>query len=450
MEHRSEFYRELAALAIPIILQNLLSAAVGAADTLMLNYVGQTALSAASLANQIAFVLSLFFTGLTAGEAVLMAQYLGKQDAENTSRIFFIAFRLSAVVSLCFAAAAILTPEFLMRLFTSDPDLCRQGGIYLRIVGFSYLFSSFSQVYLASLKARKRVRTSALISVVTLCANVLLNAVVLFGLFGVPPMGIFGVALATVLSRGLEAAVCGVHWSRTKTIGWFGRGARQLSQSFWKVTLPITLEGFVWGGAMAVLAAIMGRMGSDAVAANSVASSIQNTATVASFGFAEAGAILLGNDLGKGSLSQAKVHSRQLMKVAVISGAICCGMMLIAERPITGILNLSDQGITYFSVMYRLLSVNVIFAAITYTLLCGIFPAGGDTRFGLYCDGAVMWGFCVLLGSIAAFVLKWDPIWVFVLINLDELVKTPVVLIRLKKDTWLVNLTQPAEDGGQK
>lgn len=442
MEHDKVFVRDLGKLALPIILQNLLSTAVGAADTLMLNAVGQTALSATALANQVQFVLSLFFAGLTSGTGIMMAQYLGKGDTDGASRTFSQAMKLSIGVSFCFGLAAMAVPSLLMRLFTNDGQLVEIGSVYLRIVGLSYLFSSFSQVYLASLKARRKARVSAEISVFTLLLNVCLNAVFIFGLLGVPRMGVTGVAIATVMARFAELVVCLVGLCRTKELRWHWQVPDSIRSSFLKVSLPITFEGFAWGGAMAVLSAIMGRMGSDAVAANSVASTIQSIATVASFGFAEAGAILLGGDLGQGKLQEAKSHSVQLLRISVISGVICCAVMLLMEKPVSMWLNLTPQAMEYFSVMYKLLSVNVIFAAITYTMLCGIFPAGGDTRFGFYCDGAVMWGVCVLLGSIGAFVLDLNPIWVFVLTNIDELTKTPIVLKRYFKYRWLVNLTE--------
>lgn len=202
------------------------------------------------------------------------------------------------------------------------------------------------------------------------------------------------------------------------------------------------LQGFVWGGAMAVLSAIMGRLGSDVVAANSVASSIQSLATVASFGLAEAGCILLGHSLGKGKLAQAKKDSRTLLKVSVGAGVVCCLLMLLAENPVVSLLRFHDTAIGYFRVMYKMLAVNGVFAAVTYTTLNGIFPSGGYTKYGLYLDGAVMWGFCVLLGSLTAFVFRLPPLAVFVIVNLDEAIKTPIVLLQYAKGKWINNLTE--------
>lgn len=436
-----EFTKNLSMLAIPIILQNLLSTAVGTADTFMLNFIGQAQLSAVALANQVQFVLSLFFMGLTAGTGIMMAQYLGKEDRGAVNSIFRLALRLTLTVSFIFSLAAVASPQVIMRIFTNERELIQIGSTYLRIVGISYLLSAFPQVYLVTLKTTRKVRKSVVISAATLLINVGLNAVFIFGLLGMPRMGVIGVALATVIARGIELGICILDLALTKVVSLKGHSEKNLKQDFLRITYPITIQGFVWGGAMAVLHAIMGRMGSDAVAANSVAAVIQNVATVASFGLAEGGAILLGNELGKGNFDTAKQHARILMKSSVTSGIVCCVLMLLMEKPVTMVLHLTPQALVYFGVMYKLLSVNVIFAAITYTLLCGVFTAGGDTKFGLYLDGAVMWGFCVLLGSITAFLLKWNPIWVFVVINLDEIIKTPIVLKRYYQNKWINNIT---------
>lgn len=439
------FYHELRILALPIILQNLLSAAIGSADTLMLNFIGQTELAAVSLANQLLFVLTLFFTGLTASTGIMMAQYLGKNDTEKASQIFGIACKFAYGVCVLFCFAAIMIPDKVMFILTNEMVLIQEGSKYLRIVGISYLFMGFSQIYLATLKAMKMARKSMCITVFTLLVNLVLNAVVIFGLFGLPKLGIIGVAIATCIARMLEFVVCIVDWKVHEYVSFSRAADKLLQKDFVKIVFPMTMQGFVWGGAMAIMSAIMGHMGEDAVAANSVASVIQNIATVASAGIAEAGAILLGNDLGNSQFDVAKKHAGKIVRVAVLCGVIGCIIMLLAEYPVTQILTLTYEAKGYLSIMYKILSVNVIFVAITYTMLCGVFPAGGDTRYGLYIDGIVMWTL-VILGSLAAYIWKCNPLIVFIILNVDELVKTPFVTWKYYKWDWIKNVTRKEEE----
>lgn len=154
----------------------------------------------------------------------------------------------------------------------------------------------------------------------------------------------------------------------------------------------------------------LGHLGSDIVAANSVASSIQSIARVTSIGLADAGAILLGNDLGRDDFSKAKNHSRQLTLIALTAGIGGSFLMLLTMWPVTNLLILTDTK-QYLTVMYCILAVNVIFAAITYCMLCGIFAAGGDTRFGMFLDGITM---CSLITvGYLAFRMDFSPLLIF-------------------------------------
>lgn len=440
MKESKQFYQDLSKLALPIIIQNLLSTAIGTADTLMLNVVGQNEMAAVSLANQVYFILNLFFVGLNGGTGILMAQYLGKKQADKVSDIFSMAFRMAGIVCVIFSGLTFFCPEILMMLLTNDATLISLGCDYLRIAGVSYLVLCFIEPYLITLKTSKQSGKSMLISSFTLCLNFFLNAVFIFGIGGVPKLGIKGVALATLIARLAELAICFVDFRKSKMVRCSWSSERSLWKKFFEVSSPMALQGFAWGGAMAVMSAIMGHLGADVVAANSVASVIQSIATVACFGLADAGAILLGNDLGSEQFEVAKNHGASLLKIAIVFGIAGCSNMLFAEVPIRSMLTLTETAEQYFHVMYLVLAINAIFAAITYTILCGILPSGGATKYCFILDGVVMWTL-VVLGSIAAFVLKLEPLMVFLILNIDELVKTPLVLMKYHKGDWIKNLT---------
>ena len=336
-------------------------------------------------------------------------------------------------------------PRQLMHIFTSEPDLITTGAEYLRIIAFSYLFMGVSQIYLCILKSIQQVGRSAAIGSATLAAKVILKAVFIFGLLGFPKLGVTGVAIATVISRAAELCLCGLDAGIIKKIRLtredFHDAGGILSRNFLKYSLPVTAEGFVWGGATAVLSAIMGHLGSDIVAANSVASVVQGLATVVCFGFAEGGAVLLGKELGRSNYSKAQKDASKLMKAALISGLAGAVVMLLLKPVMTDIVRLSPQALLDLNSMYLLLALNAVLASFTNTAICGIFCAGGDTRFGLYCDFLVMWGYSVLIGLFLGFVWKLPPVTVYIIMNLHELVKTPFVLKHYKGKKWLKNIT---------
>ena len=202
------FYSQIFKLLLPIVLQNLLSAAVTSADVVMLNYVGQSSISAVSLASQYANVLYMVYYGLGTGASVLCAQYFGKGDMRAIEIVEGIALRFSMLISIIFAAFALFAPQLMMTLFTNDPELIAIGSSYLRFVSISYLCWSITEVYLAVLRSVGRVVISTILNTMAFTLNILLNAVFIFGLFGAPQMGASGVALATSISRVIELIGC--------------------------------------------------------------------------------------------------------------------------------------------------------------------------------------------------------------------------------------------------
>ncbi|MCI8394965.1 MAG: MATE family efflux transporter, partial [Acutalibacter sp.] len=203
---------------IPIMLQNLLNAAVNSVDVVMLNFVGESAIAAVSLASQYANVLFMVFYGLGTGATMLCAQYFGKGDIRAVETVQGIALRFSMGFAALFALAAVAAPEFMMGIFTNDPELIRLGAGYLRILSVSYLCWGVIEVYLSVLRSVGRVAIGTILNTVAVGLNVILNAVFIFGLFGAPRLGVIGVAIATSASRVVELALCFVVSRRSQNI----------------------------------------------------------------------------------------------------------------------------------------------------------------------------------------------------------------------------------------
>ncbi len=276
-ENRS-FYRSLASLVIPITIQNFITNAVNSADVLMLGYVGQTELSAVSLANQFQFLLSGFFFGISSGVVMLASQYWGKKDTDSIQAVMGIATKIAFVTTLILALGAVFMPHSLMRIYTDDGTLVGIGASYLRIVGVSYVCMSFSQVYHCTLRSMERAQLSTVISSVALVLNVVLNAVFIFGLGGAPRLGVVGVAIGTTAARVTELALCLLDAVRGKLFAidlkiMFGRH-KLLFADFCKYSLPAMINDFSWTFAFSMYSVIMGHMNADVVAASSVATAI--------------------------------------------------------------------------------------------------------------------------------------------------------------------------------
>jgi len=443
---RDDFYSQIFKLVLPIIIQNLLSAAVSSADVVMLNYVGQSSISAVSLAAQYASVLFMVFYGLGTGVTILCAQYYGKGDMRAIQVVEGIAMRFSIPIAAAFAAAALLMPETMMLLFTDDAELISIGASYLRCMSVAYLCWGVVEVYLAVLRSINRVVISTVMNVLAFSLNIILNAVWIFGLFGAPKLGAMGVALATSLSRLVELAACIVVSVLSKDVHLnlryiFARN-KLLFSDFVRLSLPALGNDISWSVAFSMYSVIMGHMGTDAVAANSFVVVVRNFGTILCFGMASAGGILLGNVIGEGKLEEARADAGKLMKLTVLTGAVG-GLIVLAATPfVLKYATLTENAMHYLKYMLLINTYYVMGAAVNTTLIAGVFRAGGDSRFGFICDTIDMWCYAVPLGFLAAFALKLPVLWVYFLLCTDEFVKWPWVIRHYRSGKWLNNITR--------
>ena len=439
------FRKKLLALVLPITFQQLMLAVVSASDALMVGVIGQDLLSAVSLASQVTFVYNLFLAALTIGTSMFAAQYWGKGDKNAIERILGIALRTSMLVSAVFFAGTMFTPELLMRIFTEDPVLTVYGTDYLRIVSVTYLMCGISQIYLCIMKNSGLAAKSMVISSTAAGLNIILNAVLIYGLFGAPRMEAAGAAAATALSRVAELAWVLLELRKKGRIKirlrYILHPDQPMRKEFWHYTFPVLGNELVWGGGFTMYSVIMGHLGTDAVAANSIANIVKNLIASLAMGIGNGGAIIVGNELGAGKLERAKAYGGKLCRIAVISG-ICSGIFLLAVSPAVLIVSdLSPTAEEYLKWMLVMCSYYMIGKYVNGTTISGIFCAGGDSRFGFLCDTVTLWCFTVPAGFITAFVLKMPVLLVYFIINLDEIVKLPAVYRRYKKYRWLKDLT---------
>lgn len=445
---KKEFLKLAFKLAFPIMIQNLISTLVNAADTVMLGYVSQTAMSASSLANQYTFVLFCLYYGLATGTSVLCAQYWGKGDKKTIERILGLAERLSISISFLFFLVSFFFPEPIMKLFSSSPDTIAAGSEYLKVVSFSFVFMGFSQVFMSALRSVGKVALPSATYVISLCVNVLCNAAFIFGLFGLPKLGVTGVALGTVIARATEVIICltySIFFSEIKLrIKYLFSKAGVLLQDFLKISAPAVVNDVVWSLAASTFAAILGHIGDDMVAANAVAVMVVNIGAIACRGFANATTIIISQTLGQNQLEAAKEYGKRMLRITIAVSLIGCALILGIRPFIVEFYRdkLSETAISYLGSIMIMTTWRLVGEGINTCLICGCFRGGGDSKFGMIIDTIFMWLVAVPLVAIAAFVLKLPPIWVYFVMSMDEFEKIPVVLIHYKRCKWLKNITR--------
>ena len=447
MENNKNFYKMVFALVVPIALQNLINVGVTSADVIMLGKVSETVLSASSLGNQVQFIMSLIFFGLTSGAAVLTAQYWGKGDTKTIEKVLGIALRFSLTVGVIFTVVTFIFPKQIMMIFSSETEVINEGIKYLRIVCFSYIFSSITMIYLNIMKSVEKVVISTVVYFISLMLNVILNYIFIFGKFGLPPLGIEGAALSTVIARCVELTITGIYAHKYNNVIKFRfknfiKLDSALFKDFMKFSIPVTINEMMWGLGTSANAAILGQLGSQAAAASSVVQVTRQLATVVTFGVATAASIVIGKSIGENRIKEAKIYGKKFIKLSLITGLMGSIVVLIVRPIAMNNLTLSPLAVSYLSSMMFVMSYFVLCQAYNTTMIVGIFRAGGDTKFGLFIDVTTMWGCSILLSAIAAFVFKWSVPIVYIILMSDEIIKVPLCTIRFKTYKWLNNITR--------
>ncbi len=441
------FYRNVFALVIPMAIQNLINVGVTATDVFMLGRVGEKVLSGASLAGQIQFIMMLIFFGITAGATVLTAQYWGKRDTDTIEKILGMGLTAGIVVAAVFTVLAYVMPEALMHIFTSDEEVIKEGAKYLRIVGMSYVFTAVTQVYLNIMRSIERVVVATVVYFVSLIVNICINAVLIFGLFGAPRLEIAGAAIGTLCARIAETALV-LLYARFQNklvsirLTYLIRIDKVLFSDYIRYSMPVVLNELMWGLGASCNTAIIGHLGSEAVAANSVAQVARQLAQVVVFGISNATAIWLGKTLGERKKEHAKAYANRFVILSLLLGALGGGLILIGGPIVSGMLTLSAKSQEYLGFMFFVMSYFVIGQAFNTTMVCGVFRSGGDTRFGLFMDVLTMWGGSILLGAVAAFVFHAGVPVVYAILMSDELIKVPICIWRYRKQKWLNDVTR--------
>lgn len=441
-----EFLKKLLKVTLPIAFQYLMLASVAAADAIMLGNVQQNDMSAVSLATQIQFVQNMFISSIATAGSILGAQYWGKRDKETVKKIFCLILRFSVVISAVFFIGCIFFPRGLMLIFTNEEPLINIGIRYLEIAGWSYLLTGISQCYLTIMKVSDHVPQTAFISSSTVVINIILNGVFIYGLFGLPGMGVEGAALATVIARVYELVFCIIISFKD---GYLRPAIRMLfakmgviTRDFVKCMWPLLGAYLFWGVGFTSYSSFMGHLGEDAAAANSVTAVIRDLVCCVCDGLAGGAGIVVGNALGAGNLKDGKCYGIKIAKLAFIVG-IGSALVMLAVTPVAvSTVKLTDQARTYFFQMMLVMAFYMIGRCVNTIIINGVFSAGGDTLFDMYSLAICMWGVAVPLAAAGTFFFDWPVVLVYACTCLDEVGKIPWVMAHFRKYKWVKDLTR--------
>ena len=445
-DERKHFYKELLALAIPLALQRLLTALVGASDALMLGRLNQEAIAGVSLANQVSFVMSLFTGAVIGSISVLAAQYWGKQDHANTKRFLGMAIRYAMGISLAFFIPAFFIPDRIMMLFTSEPGLIQVGADYLRIVSFSYLFTAAAECFLMIMKVTGFAKISVWISAVIVIIDMTIDLFLIYGIGPFPALGANGSAWSTITVEVIALVLCLI-WSSRKEEIRVGKNdlfffSKAYEKDAWKIIPGMLASSLSWGLSLTMHSFILGHLGTDATAAHSVTNVTKQLVECLSLGLSAGVGIMIGGLLGQSKFEQAKKYGEESWRVAFINGLINIGLIGVTGTLVFFFYVLEPQAKSYlvlmliFSAFYMFaLSYNAMFTV-------GVFPAGGDSKYDAVSVFFATWCFSIPLSLLGTFVFHWPVMVIYCVMCLDEIVKVPFIRPHYNRYIWLTNLTK--------
>ena len=441
------FYKTFFSMTGVIALQNLITFAVNLADNVMIGGYSQTALSGVAMVNQIQFLLQMLMQGTGAAIGVLGAQYWGKKDLQPIRKVTSIGVLLGIILSAIMMLLVYFFPRQTLGLLTNEPAVIEEGSKYLVIICFSYVLFGISHNLLSALSSVETVKIGFVVNLIALVVNIVLNYGLIYGRLGLPEMGVQGAAIATLCARIVEfIIVLGYVLLLDKKICWRPKNLFHIDlpmlRDYIRIGLPVILSNGVWGVAMSVQTAILGRLGEDTIAANSIATTLFQVVTVVTYASGNASSVLIGKTVGEGDIPRVKAYTKSLQFIYIGIGILTGVLLFLCKDIIIGLYDISSQARVLSEQFITVLSVTVVGTSYQCACLAGIVTGGGDTKFVLINDLIHQWLIVIPAAYLSAFVLGW-PLWVtFLFLKSDQILKCFVAIFKVNRYRWIHELTR--------
>lgn len=417
----------------------------------MVGQLGTIDVAAVGLGNQIFFIMNLMVFGIVSGGSIFVSQYWGKKDLANIHKTTGIMLAGSIFISLLFTVAGIFAPEFCLSLYSKDREVIARGAEYLRIVSPSYIFFALSFAFATAERSTEHVKLPAIATIVSVLLNAGLNYIFIFGvkingIQLIKPYGILGAAVATVISRIIEALIVFVFaYARKYEVAvhpknFFGQNKEFLGR-YIKICIPVLINETLWGSGISMQNSIFAHAGTLDIAAFNIMTTISNLLYPICLGCGSATAIIVGKTIGQQQYQEAKSLSNKLCAFIAALGVVL-GLCLIPLTLTLPYFFKVESEVIHIASIFIIMR-GIIFGVDSFNMVSvvGVFRSGGDTIFALLMDVGFMWLLALPLGWLA--VLVWHlPFWaVYLCILIEPVCKAIVGVIRLKSGKWLKDLT---------
>lgn len=442
-----DYFRQLFKIAIPIALQNFITASLNMIGVMMLGQLGEVSLASAGLANQVFFLFSLLMFGIASGAAIFTAQLWGKKDIASLRKVLGLCLALGLAASGIFLFLAEVLPAQILGIYSKDQQVIALGSEYLRIFGWSFVFFAVSFSYASVMRSIGEVKLPLAVSVSALSLNTLLAYALIFGKFGLPELGVRGAAIAGLIARIIECAalLIFIYARRSPAAATLHELFDLDAQFAWKVlkpVLPVALNEFLWSMGITTYNVVYARIGTDSIAAVNIVGTIDMLAMVIFMGISSATAVLVGNRIGAGQEKEAFRYSARSLGLGVAGAIVMGGIITLSADAVLSLYKVSPAVIQSARNVLTIVSLLFWLRVSNMIMIVGILRGGGDTRYSLIIDGYIIWFVGVPAAFIGAFVFHLPIHWVYLLVMSEEFTKWALGLRRFFSRKWIHNLAQ--------
>ena len=436
------FYREVARIAIPVTLQSLITVGVNMMDTIMLGRVGETALSASSLANQFISIYQICCMGMGMGASVLTSRFWGMRDIHSLRKAMTIMYRLCLVIGSIFTLLTVFFPGFLIAIYTDEAVVQAAGVAYFRWSIPTYLLLGLSLTSTVVLRSVGQVKIPLFTSIGAFFINIFFNWVFIFGKLGAPEMGVAGAALGTVIARVFEfSMICGFVFLRDERIGYrvkhLTMKCGDLVKDYLRISIPVLISDSLLAFGNSAVAMVMGRIGEKFVSANAITAVTQQLTSVMTQGISNASGIITGQTLGAGDVKRAKDNGYAFLMLGGVLGVVAGLLITLISGPVIDYYRVTDETKAIAEQLMLSISIIIVFQSMNSILTKGVLRGGGDTKFLMAADILFLWVASVPLGALAGLVWHLPAFWIYFCLKIDQIIKCVWCVFRLKSGKWI-------------
>ena len=437
-----DFYRRTLILMAPVILQQLITIGINFMDNLMIGAFGETSIAAAAFGNQVYSFFQFICMGLGSGAVVMSSQFWGRKEIQPMRVTAAIALRVTALICAVFTVFSVSRPDWILRIFTNNPDVIGTGIPYMRLIGLTFLLAGLSSTATYLMRSVGKVNIPLIGSAVAFVLNLFFNWVFIFGKLGAPRLELVGAAVGTVIARVFEFLfVFGYFVFREKRIGFrlksFLLPAGPLLKQYVHFSLPVLFSDMLLGLSLALTSVIYGHISAEISASQSITASLIQLTTVINVGMSGASAIVIGNTIGEGAIARAKQEGNTYILLSFLFGLVMILPLYLVSSPYIGLYSIQSETADIVRSMLLCAYFMLPLETVAYIISKGILRGGGDTKFLLLADSSCVWFISLPLGALAGFVWHLSPFWVYLFLRVEFPLKGIVCFIRYCTGKWI-------------